>query len=178
MTALMHQRQAHLYGCLYHALHAITQDHGWLAHVEDISENRWLARIHDEGGMIRTYYADAITGTPVPPDFWGRLRAAIPPGGEGGAPTTHLPLLVTVDGLSGLGFHVVALCLPMGSRDDVIISDSARSELLTLTWDDFLGSAYAQATQVQQLITNDLHRYPHESGAEYVSRQDPAPYTM
>lgn len=178
MTALHHQRQAHLYGCLYHALHAITGDAAWLAHVDDISEPRWLARIHEQGGVIRTYYADTVTGTPATPAFWHGLRDSIPLAGEDGRRTTHLPLLVTVEGPSGLGRHLIALCLPVPDRDDVIVSDSARPDLVTLTWDEFLASGYVQASEVQQLLTAQADAYPHESGAEYVSRQDPAPYQM
>lgn len=179
MTPLHHRPQPRIYGCLYYALYALTGDEAWLQYADDISDTRWLARLHDEGAMLLTYYADNILHTPPPPGFWEALRGHIAPQGEGGAATTHLPLLVTVEGLSGLGRrHLVALALPVTSRDDVWVSDSAEDAPREFTFADFLASRYAQASEVAQLLPADVDTYPYQSGAEFVSQADPAPYVM
>lgn len=177
MSPLRHRPQAALYGCMYHALYALTGDEGWLAHVDDFSEPRWLARIQAEGGAVLVYYADLLLDTRTPPMWWDALRAIIPADGQGGRPTTHMPLLATVDGLSGRR-HLVALALPVVGRDDVHISDSALPDLQVLTWAEFQASPYARASRVEQIIPGDLNHYAHQSAAEILSQQDASAYAM
>lgn len=167
MTTLHHRPQRHLYGCMYHAIFAFTGDLHWLEHVDDLSEPRWLSRLHAAGATVLTYYADLMTDTRAAPAFWQKLREHMP------EESKKLPLLVTCDGLGGLR-HLVALEF---HRDgSVAISDSALSGLRAMTFLEFLRSNYSSASMVQQLMTADVDAYPHESGAEFVSRTDSAPY--
>lgn len=169
MTTLHHRPQRHLYGCMYHAIFAFTGDSHWLEHVDDLSEPRWLSRLHAAGATVLTYYADLMTDTRTKAAFWDKLRQNMPEGSE------KLPLLVTCDGLSGMR-HLVALEF---HRDgSVVISDSALSGLRTMTCAEFLDSNYSSASMVQQLMTADVDAYPHESGAEYVSKASPETYRM
>lgn len=179
MTPFHHRRQSTIYGCLYHALYALTGDEQWLAHADDISDLRWLSRLHEQGGMLLTYYADNLLHTPAPPGFWEALRGHIAPEGEGDRPTTHLPLLVTIEGLSGLDRrHLVAIALPVEGRDDVWVSDSAADVPQQFAFAEFLTSRYARASEVVQLLPADVDTYPYQSGAEFISQMDPAPYAM
>lgn len=177
MSGLHHRPQAALFGCMYHALYALTGDEGWLAHVDDFSEPRWLARIQAQGGTVLVYYADLMLDTRTPRHWWDALRWNIPAEGKGGQATTHMPVLATVDGVSGRR-HVIAVALPVNGRDDVLISDSAAPALQVLTWADFLDSTYARASRVEQLLSADLDAYAHQSAAEYLSGQDAGAYVM
>ena len=177
MSGLHHRPQAALFGCMYHALYALTGDESWLEHVDDFSEPRWLARIQAQGCTVLVFFADLMFDTRTPPHWWDALRWNIPAEGKGGQATTHLPVLATVDGVSGRR-HVVAVALPVNGRDDVLISDSAMPDLRVLTWAEFLDSTYARASRVEQLLTADLNAFPHQSAAEYLSGQDAGTYVM
>lgn len=170
---LFHRRQKHLYGCLYHALYAVTGNEAWLEHVDDLSELRWLTRLHQDSAVLLTYFADQVQDTTTTPEFWEALRQNVDLPG-----VTHLPLLVTIEGRGGFGRHVLALALPVSHDDTVEISDSALDGLTYLPYREFLQSEFARAYMVQAAAPADLDAYAHESGAEYVSRTDAAAYQM
>lgn len=167
---LYHRSQRHLYGCMYHALYALTGDESWLEHVDDLSEFRWLARLHASDAVLLTYFADQVRDTTTPPEFWDTLRANVKL-----PDIVHLPLLVTIAGRGSFGRHVVAIALPVAD-DSVWVSDSALDGLRHLSYAEFLQSEFARAYMVQALAPAGVEHYPHESGAEYVSQTDTAPY--
>lgn len=158
---------------MYHALYALSGDEAWLEHAEDVSRLRWLTRLHAAGLGVLTYFTDIVTDQTVPPGFWEALRGPV-----ADPAVTHLPLLLTIEGNSGFARHVVAVALPVREADPVIVSDSGRDGLLHLTYPEFLASVYGRAYEVEALAPADLELYPFESGAEYASRTDAAPYLM
>lgn len=131
--------------------------------MDDLSEPRWLSRLHAAGATVLTYYADLMTDTRTTPEFWRLLRANLV--GE------QMHLLVTCDGVSGLR-HLVAVSLRSAEQAHVIISDSASVGLQSMAFDDFVVSCYAQASQVQQLLPADLEAHAEESAADYLAQHE------
>lgn len=173
---LHHRKQARLYGCAYHALYAVTGEEAWLEHVEDISPQRWHARLHAAGLRVSVWFADLIGNTTTASSFWLGLQAMHHGNALG---YTHVPLLVTIQGRSsGAARHLVAVGMPVSDADPVFVSDSARPEQLGMTFQKFLASEYAQAFEVETLDTTDLDASPFQSGAVFVSTADPTPYAM
>lgn len=170
---LHHKSQPLLYGCLYHATYAVTGDESWLEHTEDVSQPRWHARLHAAGLMVMTYWSNEVLEQPCPVEFWHELRgrfAALP--GE----HTHIPLLVTVKGLS-VGTHLVAVALPVREDHPVIISDSAKDTQWEMQLDDFLLSPWAAALAVESLVPTQLDLYPEDPGHLHFT-EDTADYAM
>ncbi|MFC6592402.1 hypothetical protein ACFP81_10625 [Deinococcus lacus] len=160
---LHHKLQRLSYGCLYHALFAITGDEAWLEHVDDVSQPRWHARLHAAGLMVMTYWSSELIEQPCPAEFWTVLRerfAALP-----GVPT-HISLLVTVKGLN-VGHHIVAVALPVSEDHPAIISDSAKNSLWEMPLADFLLSPWAEAYAVESIAPAEVDAYPEDPGHLY-----------
>lgn len=147
---LHHQQQPELYGCLYHALYALTGDPDVLEHVDDLSNARFYARLHGWGLMVITPWADySDPAATTPCRFWEAVTSEHPQ-----------PYLLTVatERLPGFRHAVAALV----STRSVSISDSRHACPFTLTFREFLDSEYAQAFLVEQLLPAELDAYPHE----------------
>ncbi|SMB93326.1 hypothetical protein [Deinococcus hopiensis] len=161
---LHHRHQTTFSGCTYHALYALSGEELLLAHVHDVSEPRFYARIHELGLMAVALYV----GEPAPPAFWTRLH-------EG-----EQQFLVSIPARRlGEIQHAVALELTPGHW--ATVSDSRERQLLHFTWDQFLASEYAQPHRVEVIAPAVVEAYPFEDGHGLVvhalarDRPDPFP---
>lgn len=149
--SLRHRRQPKVWGCIYHALYAVTGDESLLEHADDLSEFRALTRLHALGYGVYTLHAAMFGGAqPTTPEFWREVTAQIPAG------EAHV-LLMTVEGVHPDLRHAVAMAL---CRDEAVISDSALPELIRLSLPDFLETKYARASEVQSVFPLDLDALP------------------
>lgn len=168
---LAHQPQARAWGCIYHALHALTGDTAWLRHTDDISPLRWRARIAEAGLFTLPYWAD-VHGTLTTRPFWTnlltRLRASREP----------LLLLVTIPGTRPDFTHMVAVAYPPDPAGAVLVSDSAQPAPAAYTLAEFLDSPYAQAVAVETIGTAQTDLYPPEPGAQYLAPDTSGEYLM
>jgi hypothetical protein len=151
---LHHQHQTELYGCLYHALYALTGDFSVLEHVRDISNARFYCRLHDMG----LFAAALHRGPPVKSDFWDRLD----PGGP-----HALLLTLPAERMEDVG-HAVAVELWPGQS--ACVSDSKQITHQWFGWEAFLGSPYGHPLSVEVLAVADLSRYPAQDAAQTVGR--------
>jgi hypothetical protein len=163
---LHHREQAGLAGCLYHALYAVLGDETLLAHVDDVSDARWLVRVHAAGHVPMTLFADRLGPGVTPPQFWDQLWAAAQ---SSASPQT---VLVTVESQRPGVWHVVAVTLLPSA--EAWISDSAEPALICLDHDTFLGSPYSQAHLVEVLLPADLDAYPPEPAEDALRAQQQA----
>lgn len=166
---LYHRQQPELYGCMYHALYAVTGDDAVLQHAHDLSNARFYARIHALGAMVVTAWADfgnhaAVCG----PELWRALVRS--------QPQTFL-LTVPAERLPGHR-HLIAVEISWaGAR----ISDSRRPAIQAMTFEEFLASPLHQAYLVEQVASADVDDYPYEDAAVGIaralaaSRPDPHP---
>ncbi len=162
---LHHQKQPERFGCLYHALYAITGDERALQYTEDISELRFHARAVQLGYLLLPLYVcDAPLGGRFGMGWWDALRARVPA-------AEPLPVMVSIEQRHDPRVHhVVALCL----RHDgpVTVSDSSADTFLTLDWHTFQASPYARAFRVEGIGTTDVDAYPYESARERLTQLD------
>ena len=154
---LAHEPQTTEVGCMYHALYALTSDPRALTHVDDVSDARFYARLPTLGLLVYPFWVTPATGPTTPPEFWTALREQF--AGTAGA-QGHAPLLVSIPGSTPGWMHAVAVALPLHADGHAVISDSGAPHLQTLTWAQFLASAYAEAHRVEMLGPLDLTAYP------------------
>lgn len=172
MTPLLHHHQAETpWGCLYFSLYAHLQDESLLEFIDDVSEARWRIRALERGIMIVPWYANQLQ--PCWPDTWNDLIERS---------LGSIPLLITISSAVTPGSrHIVACKMRIGMPGHAItfeVSDASKPESEFFgTLDEFLGSRYAKAFQIETLVSTDIEAHPFESAREALEavRVTPAP---
>ncbi|WP_027480537.1 hypothetical protein [Deinococcus pimensis] len=168
---LWHRKQAERFGCIYHALYAITGDEGVLAHVGDISEARMRTRMTKLGLFTMPVFANHGDFTDATPRaFWDTYREMFAHDEPG-----HAYLLLSVPSRRvANNWHAVAVKLPNLAADTVEVSDSSEDDVLVYTWPEFLASWYAHAHVVESVHVADLSLYPFEDARARLAEADRA----
>ena len=162
---LHHERQTRPYGCLYHAVYALTGDRRWLEdeYVNEFSNFRFLCNLAERRHTLFPVYVNNMDDhTPVPDGWWDTLKARLTAADE------YAELLVAIQSTQHPKLHhAVALILhPTGG---VRISDSNQPAVVDLSWSDFLASPYARTLRVEVLIALDRDLYESENAADIMT---------
>ena len=143
---LHHRKQTERWGCIYHALYAVTGDASLLEYASDISEPRARIRLHHLG----------YTLLPVLEPDWTRYAEILRDGDA-------VHCILTISGICPGATHAVALEL---SGDGVTLSDSATPGLQRLTHTQFQLSRYASPLLTEMLIPLKLDAFPVQDAGQ------------
>lgn len=164
---LHHRKQESLWGCIYHALYALTGEESLLEHVTDISDPRALIRLHQLGYALLPLHVVKFAGPcadQADAGLWRGLVSQLPEGASA-------LLAVTVDGFIPNTQHAIAVEL---SRDEVAVSDSAHHALQLFDLENFLSSRYSRANAIEALMPLDLDAFPAVNAGEELARASAA----
>ncbi len=155
---LHHRKQAQRWGCMYHAIYALTGDEALLEQVDDISLPRWFCAIHQQGLIASPLYAhhENIAGERE----WDLVSMLLMCTG------THR-LLMCIDSLTRPGSrHQIAVVADFDQMK-AVVSDSTADGIQVMDWEAFRAGPYARAYEVLWIGEAHLHDYAFDHRSNY-----------